>query len=246
MNTPDQSRQLAPEGPSCCSSDALDPAWLCPSFDQKMKSTILTIFFLSMSTSIWADPQMEMHRLQATTKDPSGWYIAASTKGSFSILIPIPFNDFTVTDDDPKAGRTITHTVGAKSAEGIKFSATETPIIEGRSPTDLAAFPQQFRKRGQTISDIDPASFAGHPSVSFSVKGPSTGACVRCVKAPKSLILVILEYPIAQAKTAEGFRSVFLSSLKINKTEDSPANRRQPTRSETNSTSSAAGSRGSP
>ena len=119
---------------------------------------------------------MEMHRVQATTKDPSGWYLAASTHGSFSVLIPIPFNDFTVTDDDPKVGSVKTYTVGAKSAEGIKFSATEIPIIEGRTPTNLVALSQQFRKAGQTVSDIDNSLFAGYQSVSFSVKSPSRGA----------------------------------------------------------------------
>ena len=205
---------------------------------------MLAIVLSSMPILAWAEPQMEMHRVQATTKDPSGWYLAASTHGSFSVLIPIPFNDFTVTDDDPKVGKIKTHTVGAKSAEGIKFSATETPIIEGRSPTNLAALPRQFRKPGQTVSDIDTSLFAGYPSVSFSVKGPSSGAYMRHVKTPKSLILVILEYPTDQAKGAEGLRSVFLSSLKINKTEpDGPANGSQPIRSETNPPSSAAGSR---
>jgi hypothetical protein len=209
-----------------------------------MKSFMLTIGLLSISILARAEPQMDMHRVQATTKDPSGWYLAASTHGSFTVLIPIPFNDFTVTDDDPKVGRVKTYTVGAKSAEGIKFSATETPIIEGRSPTNLAAFPQQFRKPGQTVSDLDTSLFAGYPSVLFSVKGPSSGAYMRHVKTPKSLILVILEYPMDQAKAAERFRSVFLSSLKINKTEpDGAANGSQPIRSKTNSTPSAAGSR---
>jgi len=197
-----------------------------------------------MSILARAEPQMEMHRVHATTKDPSGWYLAASTHGSFTVLIPIPFNDFTLTDDDPKAGRIKTHTVGAKSTEGIKFSATETPIIEGRSPTNLAVFPQQFRKPGQTVSDIDTSLFAGYPSVSFSVKGQSSGAYMRHVKTPKSLILVILEYPMDQAKAAEGFRSVFLSSLKINKTEpNGPAKGSQPLGSQLNRTTSATGSR---
>jgi len=189
------------------------------SFGHKMKSYLLTITLLFSSSLVWAEPQMEMHRVQATTKDSSGWYLAASTHGSFSVLLPIPFNDFTVIDDDPKFGRIKTHTVDAKSAEGIKFSATETPIIEGRSPVDLAALPQQFRKSGQTVSDIDTSSFADYPSVSFSQKGPSTGAYTRYVKTPKSLIVVILEYPLSQAKVADGLKSTFPSSLKINMTE---------------------------
>ncbi|MDB6007383.1 MAG: hypothetical protein JWR15_4370 [Prosthecobacter sp.] len=98
-----------------------------------MKSFLLTLTLVLGLTSflVGAEPQMEMHRVQATTKDPSGWYLAASTQGSFSALIPLPFNDFTVTENDPKNGSVKTHTVGAKSTEGIKFSVTETPIIEG-------------------------------------------------------------------------------------------------------------------
>lgn len=192
-------------------------------FGLKMKSLLLTIVLLSMSRLGWAEPKMEMHRIQATTKDPSGWYLAASTHGTFSVLIPIPFNDFTVADDDPKVGNIKTYIVGAKSAEGIKFSATETPIIAGRSPTNLASFPQQFSKPGHKVSDIDTSLFAGYPSVSFSVKGPSSGAYMRHVKTSKSVILVILEYPKDQTKTAEGFRSTFLSSLKINKAEEDRA-----------------------
>jgi hypothetical protein len=192
------------------------------SFVHNMKSFIPKIVLMFMCSLACAEPQMEMHRLQATTKDPSGWNLAKSTHGSFAVLIPIPFNDFTVTDD-PKLGKIKAHIVGAKSADGIKFSATETPIIEGRTPTNLVAFPDQFRKSGQTVSDVDTSLFAAYPSVSFSVRGPSSGAYMRCVKTAKTVILVILEYPVDQAKTADGFRSVFLSSLKIYKTETNGA-----------------------
>src|SRR5262245_31461615 len=64
-----------------------------------------------------AKPQLEMHRQQATTPGDSGWYLAESTHGSFSVLMPIPFNDFTVTASDPKLGTIRTYAVGALSAE---------------------------------------------------------------------------------------------------------------------------------
>jgi len=192
-------------------------------FGHKMKSFVLTIILLSMSRLAWAERQMEMHRVQATTKDSSGWYLAASTHGTFSVLLPIPFDDFTVTDDHPRFGTIKTYIVGAKGAEGIKFSVIETTIIEGVSPTNVAAMTQQFSKPGQKVSDIDTSLFAGYPSVAFSVTSPSRGAYIRNVRTPKSLILLLLEYPNDQAKAAEGFRSTFLSSLKINKSE--PADR---------------------
>jgi hypothetical protein len=197
-----------------------------------LKSILFTCILGLISSSAQAEPQMEMHRLQATTKDPSGWYLATSTQGSFSALIPLPFNDFTVTDNDPKNGTVKTHTVGAKSSEGIKFSVTESPIIEGKSLGDLATFPDQFKKPGQSVQDIDTAPFAGCPSVALTVKGPTSGAHMRCLKTPKSLIIAILEYPLEHAKAAEEFRDKFLSSLKLNQTApEETAKGSQPTQS---------------
>jgi len=51
-----------------------------------------------VSTSATAEPKVEMHRLGVNVDDGSGWYPAVSTKGSFSILMPIPFNDFMTRD----------------------------------------------------------------------------------------------------------------------------------------------------
>ena len=53
-------------------------------------------------------PKLEMHRAGVDSKDPSGWHLAVSTKGSFSVRMPIPFNDFTVRSTDPKTGEKVT------------------------------------------------------------------------------------------------------------------------------------------
>ncbi len=45
-----------------------------------------------------AEPKLEMHRVGAKADDGSGWHLAVSSKGSFSVLLPIPFNDFTTND----------------------------------------------------------------------------------------------------------------------------------------------------
>ena len=176
-----------------------------------------------------AKPQMEMHRLQATTRGDSGWYLAESTHGSFSVLIPIPFNDFTVTESDPKWGTVQTHMVGALSAEGLKFSATETPIIPGRSPRDLDQMEQTLARGDKGVSDVVKAPFSGWPSLSLSQAGPESGAYIRCVQTDTSYIMVILEYPTARRLDAAQLKSQFLDSLKI-KSPNKPhaANSRRP------------------
>jgi len=180
---------------------------------------ILLWLLLSLPSLAWADPRMEMHRVQATTAkdEASGWYIAESTRGSISVLIPVPFNDFTVTVEDPKLGKIQSYVLGSKSAEGIKFSATEMPIVPGMVDHDITKMADDFKKPGQTVSDVDTKPYDGNPSISFSIVGPNSGAAMRYVKTPGSMIIQVLEYPLAQKKAAGSLGKTFLSSLKIAK-----------------------------
>lgn len=175
----------------------------------------LVIRVAQPSPAAGPEPMVEMHRTQATAADPSGWNLAASTLGGFSVLIPLPFNDFTVKAKDPKTDSTVVHAVGATSAEGIKFSATKMFDPEGKTPPDLASFPQSFSGSGYTVSDVDTSPFSGFPSVSFTVKGASGGGYVRYVKVPGSIIALTLEFPSDQEAVASGYREKFLSSLTI-------------------------------
>lgn len=108
-----------------------------------------------------------------------------------------------------------TYTVGAQSAEGMKFSATEMPIIPGKTPPDFDQIPQTFARDGQQVSDVVKAPFSGWPSISLSVVGPRSGAYMRYVRTSGSVITVILEYPAAHRSEAALFKSRFLDSLKI-------------------------------
>lgn len=50
---------------------------------------------LGVTATAHARPKLEMHRVGVSADDGSGWHLAVSSKGSFSIRLPIPFNDFT-------------------------------------------------------------------------------------------------------------------------------------------------------
>jgi hypothetical protein len=160
-------------------------------------------------------PQMEMHRVQAETPGDSGWYLGESTHGSFAVQIPIPFNDFTLSAKDPKLGIIRTYCIGAQSSEGLKFGAIEAPFVQGMSPPDLDAMPLAMVKEGLAIKDVDKAPHSGWPSVSFSVSGRESGAYVRYVRTPSSLITLTLEYPVAWHPQATSLKSRFLDSLRV-------------------------------
>jgi hypothetical protein len=192
---------------------------------------VLAIVIVFVSRSIWplakptapqdapmspqAKPKIIMHRTHATTPDPSGLYFAASTEGSFSILMPVPFNDFTVTSDEPNVGLVNIYSIGGSSTEGIKFSASEIPNVNGkRCVTNLVEFAKNLQISGQNVSDVQTSYVDGYPSVSYSAKDLSGGCYFLDVQKPGSFITLTLEYPLDQQAKAALFRPVFLSSLK--------------------------------
>ena len=158
---------------------------------------------------------MEMHRVQDVTKDGSGWYFGKSTKGSFSVLLPIPFNDFTITASDPNIGEIITHGIGSKSSEGVKFTVSEMVRTKRTKDPKLELTVEQFKSPKSQVLEINYANYLDFPSVTFSVSKDTSGAFVRFIKTPKSLITMILEYPKAQAGLAMEMRATFLDSLRI-------------------------------
>ena len=87
-----------------------------------IRCAALSLILLTLAQAAAAD--LTMHRKLAGTPDPYGWYLAESTRGAFSVMLPVPFNDFTATTtatDEPVLRSEI---VGSTSAEGIKFLAS--------------------------------------------------------------------------------------------------------------------------
>jgi len=85
-------------------------------------------------------PKLDMHRAGVSADDGSGWHSAVSTKGGFAVRLPIPFNDFSV--HSTNTGE-VSHVIGGKSSEGIKFSAVESPVTP-KTPVDLGEIPKSF------------------------------------------------------------------------------------------------------
>jgi len=109
---------------------------------------------------------MTMHRLQAGEPDATGWMLAKSTDGGFSVRLPLKFNDFTLAESDPKAPVLRTLTVGAKSQEGIKFSATRIVYRKGaESARHFFARFEQGLDLGSPPQSVTPHTFKGRRAV---------------------------------------------------------------------------------
>jgi hypothetical protein len=167
---------------------------------------------LMVATSAMAEPKLEMHRVGVNADDGSGWYPAVSTKGSFSILLPIPFNDFTTRD--PETGE-VSHVVGGKSSEGIKFTAVELPVT-AKTPADLAAIPKSFSSNpANKVSDVSRNTGDDVDNLSFSVANPVTTAHLRYIRMKGALYILTIEYPNAYRDVVAGMKDKFFGSFKL-------------------------------
>ena len=184
---------------------------------QKMKHLLLSVLSLLPLFGCTKDPitKVVMHREMATHPVENGWHLAESTEGSSSVLMPMPFNDFTVVAEDQNFGTVRTFVIGKKSDEGFKFSVTEMPLENGMKDPDLKSLSASFEKEGSTVMDLVADDFLGHESISFAVTGRRSGAFVRYVKTGHSLITMVIEYPSDRHGEILSFKAPFFSSLKL-------------------------------
>ena len=167
---------------------------------------------LIASTSATAEPKLEMHRVGVNVDDGSGWYPAVSTKGSFSVLLPIPFNDFTTSDTGKDE---VSHVVGGKSSEGIKFTAVETPVT-ARTPADIAAIPKSFSSNpANKVSDVSRNTKDDVDNLSFSVATSATTVHVRYIRMKGTLYILTIEYPNAYREWVAEKKDKFFGSFKL-------------------------------
>jgi hypothetical protein len=161
-------------------------------------------------------PKLEMHRAGVDSKDSSGWHLAVSTKGSFSVRMPIPFNDFTVRSTDPKTGEEVTHVIGGKSTEGIKLTAVEAPASAKSAPGLDKILADFSAKPGSKVSDVQRSAKGDVDTLSFSVGGAQTSAHIRYIKTKSATYSLIIEFPNAHRDDVAAVREEFFGSFKTN------------------------------
>ena len=186
-----------------------------------MLASILRLFAMVFTSAVITfactttnaqQPKLEMHRVGVSADDGSGWHAAVSTKGAFSIRLPIPFNDFTT--HDLGAGE-VSHAIGGKSSEGIKFVAVEVPVT-AKTPGDLGAMPKSFSSNpANKVSDISRQTKDGADALSFSVAGLVSSAHFRYIKVKGMLYTLSIEFPNAYRETVAPMKDQFFGSFKL-------------------------------
>jgi hypothetical protein len=97
------------------------------------------------------------------------------TNGSFSIRFPVAFNDIELRAEDPSAPTLVARMVSGINGEGLRFSATETPLPE--QPLRIDGFMEAPRKRpGAFVSDINQEQKDGIEIQSFALTDAKGGS----------------------------------------------------------------------
>ncbi len=169
-------------------------------------------------------PEVEVHRDVAATqksapKDKdSGWLLAESSRGNFSVLVPVPFEEMTIHAKGEKGNPFALNIINAKSMEGFTFHVMESAAPE----MDAASWLQkniQALSEGSGLQKIDRTSFGAYPAVAAFIKKGNTEAFMRAVHGGGFTVLMVFEYPELYSNAARPMGLTFLSSLRI-KAED--------------------------
>lgn len=161
---------------------------------------------------VQAQPKLEMHRVGVSADDGSGWHLAVSSKGSFSVRLPIPFNDFTT--HDATTGET-TYVVGGKSSEGIKFAAVELPS-GAKPPPDLASIPKSLAANpANKVSDVSRSTSGDADILMLTVADGSKTLYMRCIQTKGARYTLTIEFPNAYREFVAANKDKFFESFKI-------------------------------
>jgi hypothetical protein len=164
------------------------------------------------SLQLMAETTIQMHRIQVSEKDSSGWHPARSTNGRFSVLLPLPFNDFSASGDDSSEVLR-SEVLGGKSTEGIMFSATRIYYVRG----ELAEKYFSNFKSGKVFSGAQTRAirFKNHDAVDIEVSTSTSSSRQRAVLLNGSMILLIVEWPREYESIVKDIAGTFLDSLEI-------------------------------
>jgi hypothetical protein len=160
-----------------------------------------------------ADTSTVMHRIYAGKFDASGWAVAESTNGDFSVNMPGPFNDFSVASSPSDITERI-EGIGGKAPNGISFSALKQVYREkGTASAQFDTFKSGGGLPGATVRPVTPGG--GFHAWDIAYGDDASAGIERVILAGESLFTLTVEWPNAKANAAVGLIKQFIESFKV-------------------------------
>ena len=169
-----------------------------------------------MAGPLQASASMQMHRAGAGQLDTSGWTDAVSTEGAFAVRLPVLFNDFSVTDNNPTAAVAKTDVIGGKRSDGVKFLATRIDYRAG-APVAQGYFAQfaGMKTLGGTPVNVRKVTGLPFPTYDIEVNNTNNFALERVMLIGPSLLMLQVEGPAASLATVRSAAATFFASARV-------------------------------
>lgn len=181
----------------------------------------LKIFFVAgavlWAASLYAENNdLVMHRTQAGKPNNNGWYEAKSTEGSFTVFLPIPFNDFTTIWENESGHPAKAFVIGSKSLEGFKFSVVEIQKNNLSPEGAVQEFAAGYKaQQGPKIFSEKSFNYHGHPATQLQLTDRAMSAVTRFIALSGKNFLLTVEYPSQKNKEVAPLVEPFFDSLVI-------------------------------
>jgi hypothetical protein len=177
-----------------------------------LKYLLLLLMFQPLCAVADAPPSTFMHRLDAGNFDARGWAVAESTNGGFSVQMPGPFNDFSVSGDPEGVAERI-EGIGGKAPNGIVFTALK---LVYKNPGTASEEYTKFKSgEGLPSAKIAPAVVNRLDAVDISFADETSSTNERIVLDGESIFTLTVEWPTAKSTPALAMYLPFVESFKI-------------------------------
>ncbi|MFO1171790.1 MAG: hypothetical protein U1E49_12590 [Hyphomicrobiaceae bacterium] len=186
-------------------------------FSTSLVSLAMLLGVASAAPARADEPNLTMHRATVSADDGTGWHKAVSTKGAFEVLLPAPFNDFTVAGTDGNVGDYAIHTLGTETPDGLKLSVTEMPYTPKMTHATLDEMLKTWTEdQFQKVSDLERAKTGDEERVSLTVVDTvDNAAFIQYVRTPKALYTFVIEFRNWRRDEIKPIRDKMFASFRI-------------------------------
>lgn len=177
-----------------------------------MRYVLLLLMLVPVCTLAEDSSATVMHRIDAGLFDSGGWALAESTNGDFSVRMPGPFNDFSVTGG-PDAIADHIEGIGGKAPNGIVFTALKLLYnTKGTASSEFESF-----KSGADLpsAKVKPVTLAGYQALDLTYGDGHSSTNERVILDGEALFTLTIQWPASEATPALAMYQPFVESFRI-------------------------------
>jgi hypothetical protein len=160
---------------------------------------------------------LTLHHVQAGDPDTTGWCLARSTRGGFSIRLPGRFNDFSQALG-PGPDAAAMEVVGMETPLGVKFTAMRLPPPRPGTPSATGSLLDFLAGRwehdGRAVQRRA-VRIDGREGGELAVSGGGQAALVRVLQTKDAAFQMMIDYPEPLQASIAGQASRFFDSFKL-------------------------------